>query len=166
MAAACLFTGEAPPVRTWLERAEKRPDQYLKESVAELTGLVDPYWNHRLSLGGKRQDRPVGLLGTGRARSIVINVQIPLLAASGKKGPFAKGLLQRLPSDSDNIIVRQTAVNLFGPDHSTSLYRDGLRRQGLLQIFHDYCLDDRSRCASCPFPGLLKAHKSKDQNAN
>jgi len=55
--------------------------------------------------------------------------------------------------------VRQTAHNLFGPAHPPVLYRTGVRRQGLLQIFHDYCLNDRSRCAGCTFPALLAAWK-------
>ena len=39
-----------------------------------------------------------------------------------------------------NSLMRQTAHALFGPDHPPSLYRDTLRRQGLMQVFYDYAL--------------------------
>jgi len=54
-------------------------------------------------------------------------------------------------------LIKQTALRLFGQDHTPRLYRSGLRRQGLLQIHHDYCLGDRSLCAACPFPKTLEA---------
>jgi hypothetical protein len=100
----------------------------------------------------------VALIGPDRAQALLLNLAIPLLAAQGAGEPFARGLLESLPADADNALVRQTALDLFGLDHPTSLYRTGLRRQGLIQIFHDYCLNDRSRCASCSFPALLQQH--------
>ena len=83
------------------------------------------------------------------------NVFIPFLAAVDLKDVLDGPLLDQLPDEADNDIVRQTALSLFGPDHAPSLYRNGLRRQGLIQIFHDFCLNDRSRCAECSLPGLL-----------
>ncbi|MFH0878500.1 MAG: hypothetical protein V2A34_02195, partial [Lentisphaerota bacterium] len=62
----------------------------------------------------------------------------------------------QLPAETLNSVIRRTADSLFGPDHSTTLYRHGLRQQGLSQIFHDFCLNDRSRCATCGLPELVR----------
>jgi hypothetical protein len=69
--------------------------------------------------------------------------------------------LRRLPPEENNQIVRQTAHNLLGPDHNPDLYRSGLRQQGLIQIFHDFCLTDRSRCGNC---ALLKSLAKEPPN--
>jgi hypothetical protein len=62
----------------------------------------------------------------------------------------------QLPVEQDNAVLRETVFALFGRDAPNSLLRDGLRRQGLWQIFHDDGLNDRSRCATCPLPALLR----------
>jgi hypothetical protein len=148
MGAADLFVGHRIPeptesfvscARRWLESAE---------------GI---YWDRRLSFSGSRQKQSAALLGDTRIDAILNNVLIPFLAAHGI--PPSRWL-NRLPVEADNAIVRQTALSLFGPDVPPSLCRDGLRQQGLIQIFHDYCLNDRSRCAACALPGLLNAHAS------
>lgn len=142
MAAACLFSGRRQEL-----------------DVADLLNCGEgTYWARRLGLGGKLQPRPVALIGRTRVDAVVNNVLVPFLAAKNEKAVFEAGLLKNLPPEEYNAIVEQTARSLFGPDHSAALYRDGLRRQGLIQVFHDFCLNDRSRCASCPLPELLRGH--------
>ena len=103
-----------------------------------------------------------GAMGIGAALvfpatlAILTNVFIPYRATLAG---IPAGLLDQLPREDDNQIVRQTAHFLFGRDHSPSLYHTGLRRQGLVQIFHDFCLIDRSRCATCPFPNALRNYR-------
>jgi len=91
-----------------------------------------------------------------------VNVAVPFLAALAGPPALPSTVLDTLPRENANRLARQTALNLFGPHHPGSLYRTGLRCQGLLQIFHDFCLNDRSRCASCAFPGLLAAWHPED----
>lgn len=159
MAAAVLFgTGDSPAAR-WAETARAHPEDCVTRIAAQLAKLDGGYWARRLSLGGTRQKRPVALIGETRADAIAMNVLVPHMAARGVARPFRQGLLDRLPREPDNGIVRHTAFALLGPDHPPSLYRDSVRKQGLLQIFHDYCLNDRSRCASCGFPDLLRAYR-------
>jgi hypothetical protein len=91
-----------------------------------------------------------------RADAILINDFVPFLAAQRGGATPAPELLAQLPVEQDNAVLRETAFALFGRDAPNSLLRDGLRRQGLLHIFHTYCLNDRSRCATCPLPTLLR----------
>lgn len=149
MAAAVLFTKEKPLADTWSRLSLPR----LLKSLTELTG---PYFDRHASLGGKRLGQHAALIGPDRAEALAVNVYAPFLAATGERSAFERGLLDQLPPETDNALIRQTALNLFGSNHAPSLYRTGLRRQGLIQIFHDYCLNDRSRCASCTFPKLLR----------
>lgn len=125
----------------------------------------DGYWSFREGFAGKRSAMPLQLIGDERADAITINVITPFLAAIGKQNLFEGGLLDRLPVEGDNALLRQTAHHLFGPDHPAKLYATGRRRQGLLQIFHDYCLNDRSRCATCLFPKLLQAFRASERGA-
>lgn len=156
MGAACLFTEEDPLSRRLVDLAAQCPEDFVRSAQALLTGSSDTYWDRRLSLCGKVRATSVALIGPSRASAIIANVLIPFLAALGEDAPFHGGILCRLPAEGDNAIVRQSAHTLFGPDHSAKLYRSGLRRQGLLQIFHDFCLNDRSRCSTCPLPDALR----------
>jgi hypothetical protein len=143
MAAARLFSSPRPWAHT------------LPDMATSLASLRDPYWDTRLSLGGRKQDSPIALLGKTRIDAILLNVFVPFLTARNAPVDFA-GLPRHLPVEEENEIIRRTAHYLFGPDHPPSLYRTGLRRQGLIQIFQDFCLNDRSRCGTCPLPGALR----------
>ncbi len=46
---------------------------------------------------------------------------------------------------------------LFGDDPRGKDFTKKLHhQQGLLQIYEDFCLEDDSACANCPFPERLK----------
>ena len=98
---------------------------------------------------------PVALVGKSRAQAILVNLLLPAFAAMGAPAEAWKSRLADLPAEESNALIQQTALRLFGQDHAPRLYRSGLRRQGLIQIHHDYCLGDRSLCAACPFPKTL-----------
>jgi hypothetical protein len=152
MAAARLFVARDP--LAWLDGAS------LTAISERLQAVSDPYWSHREGLGGKKSAAPIQLIGEERAEAMLVNVFAPFLAATGRQSIVHPGWLDVLPAEGDNALLRRTAHHLFGPDHPTKLAATGRRKQGLLQIFHDYCLNDRSRCAACPFPGRLKAWRT------
>ena len=158
MAAAAIFAPPGGGAERWLALAGRHPSDFAARFTRELAGLRAPYFDQRAVFGGLCTPHRMALIGPDRAQALLLNVAIPLVAAAGPGESFARGLLDALPAEADNAVVRQTALNLFGPDHPTSHYRTGLRRQGLIQIFHDYCLNDRSRCASCTFPNILKRY--------
>jgi hypothetical protein len=103
-----------------------------------------------LSLGGPA-GKPAALLGTARAAAIVTNAVIPYLAATGNASMEA--LYDRLPPEEIGAPARAMANRLFGRDHNPRVLYEhsGLLQQGLLQIFSDFCLNDRSGCAECRF---------------
>lgn len=153
-AAAALFATPRDLPSELMALDCESPSLWMKEAAGRIVGAADmPYWRCRLGLAGRRRERPVALVGKARAAAILTNVVLPLLAALGRD---VAHLLDVLPADQDNALVRQTAHALFGPDHNPALYRQGLRQQGLIQIFHDFCLRSRNTCADCLLVDWLK----------
>jgi hypothetical protein len=95
----------------------------------------------------------VSLIGQERRAAILSNVVVPFLAANGVS---VEPLLDSLPPEADNAVVRRTAHALFGHDHNPAFLRNGLRQQGLLQVFHDFCLNTKRGCADCLLVGSLQ----------
>lgn len=102
-----------------------------------LTTFPDNFWNTHISW--KSACDPTALVGQSRANAMITNILIPYRAATGKTNLE----LDKLPAEPTNSIIRQTAFNLFGPDHTPKVYRSALARQGLIQIFHDYLITHR-----------------------
>jgi hypothetical protein len=154
-AAASLFTAE-PGI---LESVEKlsRTDAEKWFSIADelfrRSSRMD-YWAQRLSFSGKPQGKGIEIIGEGRVAAMLSNVVIPFLAASGCD---VAALLPNLPPEENNSLIRRMAYALFGRDHNPSLYNTGLRQQGLLQVFHDFCLSDKTACRNCRLAESLRS---------
>lgn len=156
--AAHLFCAAEPLIRKVERCWADDPARWTASWLEYCTSRADPFWSTRLTLRGEQQAKPIALIGKARATAIVVNVLLPLAAGHAKYSANVLTALDHLPQEAENALVKQTAYYLFGRDHSPSLYRDTLARQGLLQIFHDFCMSDRSRCASCTFPQTLQRH--------
>jgi len=114
------------------------------------------FWGQHLGLSAPKRDQPVALIGTRRLSSILSNVIVPFCAAAGKN---VSGLLAAIPPEEENTHTRNAADVLFGRDHNPALHNtSGLRQQGLMQIFHDFCITDRTGCRECPFPKALREY--------
>lgn len=152
-AAATLFASNPQPPWQRLQAQWQRTG-----GIGDAAAWFDPpppldHWLHHLGFGGATRPSPVALVGADRLAAWGANVVLPLLAASGADMAV---LLPALPPEQVNSVMRQTAHRLLGRDHNPSLYaRSGLRQQGLMQIFHDFCLAERAGCATCTFPAAL-----------
>ena len=156
--AAALLFARAPGLPEQLAAIAQNPRGVAAEKLLALFALpAAPYWANRLSFSAAPAQEPVALVGPSRAQAILVNLLLPAFAAMGAPAEAWKSLLADLPAEESNELIKQTALRLFGPDHAPRLYRSGLRRQGLIQIHHDYCLGDRTLCAACPFPKTLEA---------
>lgn len=160
MAAAHLFGGTERLSERWITYANQAGPNWIDALMDELVSVQDEYWSRRLSFRSPRQKKPIALIGKSRAAAILTNVVLPFLTLSGMEPRYLCDALDRLPVEPDNGIIKQTAHHLFGRDHAPSLYRTELARQGLIQIFQDFCLNDRSRCAACLMPEALERQAS------
>ncbi len=156
--AAALLAADRPTLSARLiSFVDPEHERFLGKLTQAFADLPpDGYWSHRLGLNSPRRPAPVALIGEERATAIVMNVAIPFLAAGGHLGPAHQTLLRALPPEHDNSLIRTTAKLLLGRDHNPAVYRTALRQQGLIQIFQDFCLHDRTRCQTCALPALLK----------
>ncbi len=156
MAAAALFSGPDNLVTRLNALDCSKDHRWMDRVIADLKDIgLDSYWAHRQGLSAARLQEPMALIGSGRAAALLVNVILPWLVACGKITHLDAPSLRDLPAEDDNRLVRHSAHALFGHDHNPALYHSGLRQQGLLQIFHDFCLNVRSGCQSCVFADSL-----------
>jgi hypothetical protein len=58
-----------------------------------------------------------------------------------------------LPARLTNRRVETAAIRLFGDEPRRSQFlKTVANQQALLQIYEDFCTQDNSDCAQCPFP--------------
>ncbi|MBL9116221.1 MAG: DUF2851 family protein [Verrucomicrobiaceae bacterium] len=119
-----------------------------------LDALSDDYWDTRYTLLADPAKRPLALLGGTRVQEMLANVVYPLLI------PDHEVLWQEyleLPTLLENEKVTRAATRLFGlTPRAKDFQRKLHQQQGLLQLYEDFCLEDDSNCADCPFPERLR----------
>jgi hypothetical protein len=65
-----------------------------------------------------------------------------------------------LPARLSNRRLETGATRLFGDDPRRPQFTKTIaHQQGLLQIYEDFCLQDNSDCAQCPFPEQMQKWK-------
>jgi len=134
-----------------------------RDPTAPFTGLRDEFWAHHYTLEGRRHPAATELIGPDRARELAANVLLPFAAALARDRRQerlevrARAAYRALPAAADHVIVKRAAVQLFGsPSAGRPFLRTARAQQGLIQIFQDFCLHDKSACDRCGFPELLR----------
>lgn len=119
-----------------------------------LLTLEHEYWSHHYTLLAAPSVKPLAMIGATRVQEILANVCYPLLVAENAD---LWSEFKQLPVMLDNQKVRRAALRLFGETpRAVKMQKRLYQQQGLLQIYEDYCLEDDSACAECPFPERLK----------
>lgn len=119
-----------------------------------LAGLQHRFWDTRYTLLSDPTAKPLALVGSTRVQEMLANVAYPLLVPERTR-LWAEYL--ELPALLDNQKVRRAVQRLFGEAAKAADFTEKLHHhQGLLQIYEDFCLEDDSACAQCPFPERLK----------
>lgn len=129
-----------------------RPFQ-TKPLLAFLASLAHPLWSQRHTLTSSPSVRPVALFGRAQALELLANHLIPL--AIHEEG-FTLDAYHKIRGSAPNDRVKRCALRLFGSVESARPWlRHIARHQAMLQIYHDFCLEDTTDCAECPFPEQL-----------
>ncbi|MDQ6624194.1 MAG: DUF2851 family protein, partial [Verrucomicrobiota bacterium] len=119
-----------------------------------LRSLEHPYWQQHYTLTSETAARPMALIGESRVAELMANVVYPLLSARGGEvwSPYEK-----LGARLTNRRLETAATRLFGDDpRRPAFLKTVAHQQGLLQIYEDFCLQDNSDCAHCPFPEQMQ----------
>ncbi|HUJ11472.1 MAG TPA: DUF2851 family protein [Verrucomicrobiae bacterium] len=127
------------------------------------TEIRDDYWSRHFTLGGKTQPREGELVGASRSREIVANIVLPFVAAYAEEtghaalAESARAEFARFPAAPSNNILRLASGQLFDePLAARRIAKTARQQQGLIQVFQDFCLNDKSACHQCQFPELVK----------
>ena len=122
--------------------------------VKVLLELEHEYWSRHYTLLAGASEKPIAMIGESRVQEMLANICYPLLVPENAD-LWAE--FKQLPALLDNQKVRRAALRLFGETPLNAKFQKRLfHQQGLLQIYEDYCLEDDSACAECPFPERLK----------
>jgi hypothetical protein len=119
-----------------------------------LLALKHPYWNHHYTLVSEPNATEMALVGESRVAEILANVIFPFLTARGLD--IWHGY-HKLAARLSNRRLETGATRLFGDDaRRREFVKTVAHQQGLLQIYEDFCLQDNSDCAHCPFPEQMQ----------
>ena len=148
VAALAVIAREWPAFRRSLgKRSSKSVENFLET-------LDHSFWEMRYTLAAVPSKEPMAVIGQSRAAEILANVIIPFwLTEDHDVWPD----YARLPARLTNRRIEVAATRLFGDDpRRRDFTRTIANQQALLQIYEDFCLQDNSDCAQCPFPEQMK----------
>lgn len=147
----------AAMLRSWIKIVTPLADATRWSQAAwreSLLALTHDFWAAHYTLLSDTAEKPLALIGETRVNEMLANVAYPLLVPERTR-LWAEYL--ELPALLDNQKVRRAVLRLFGDDERGKEFTKKLHhQQGLLQIYEDFCLEDDSACANCPFPERLK----------
>ena len=129
--------------------------------------LDHPFWNFHYTLTAAASPNPMAVIGESRIAEILANVLFPFwLSEDIRHGESVTWRIDvwaeyaKLPAQLSNRRLETAATRLFGSDsHRKQFLRTVAHQQGLLQIYDDFCMQDNSDCAECPFPEQMRKWK-------
>ncbi|MGI8890529.1 MAG: DUF2851 family protein [Chthoniobacterales bacterium] len=135
----------------WMRSLGKEDLQPAREFLLE---LAHPFWNFHYTLTSEPSIREMALIGETRVTEIMANVILPWRHLQERE---VWPDFMQIPARLTNRRLETGAARLFGNDpRRAGFLRTVARQQGLLQIYEDFCLQDESDCAQCPFPEQMQ----------
>ncbi len=145
----------AAVVRNWTayrKLALTRPFQ-TRPLIDFLESLDHEFWSRRHTLASAASSVKISLFGRAQALELLANHLIPIAL---HEDALSFSDYFKLRSSSPNEKVKRCGLRLFGSAEAASPWLKRVcHHQALLQVYHDFCLEDFSDCANCPFPEQL-----------
>ena len=144
--------------RDWsrLQRASGKSSVAAAEDFFKT--LEHPFWNFHYTLTSEASPNKAALIGDSRVADILANVLFPFWVAHDVEPSASPGKrlwteYAKLPAQLSNRRLETAATRLLGNDPGWRRFLKTIaHQQGLLQIYEDFCMQDNSDCAQCPFP--------------
>jgi hypothetical protein len=125
----------------------KKPDAFARI----LSAVTDPFWEQHATLTGQPLPSKQALIGDERIHDLLVNIFWPLVFADDPAAA-RDGLASITAAPNKHAeIARQRLLDAL----PVQKLNNALTQQGLLQIYHDYCLHDQTDCEQCLFPDLV-----------
>ncbi|MFQ5672471.1 MAG: DUF2851 family protein [Nitrospinales bacterium] len=125
------------------------------------------YWSVHYTPGGKELSTPQQLVGLSRSREITVNILIPLgliYARAGKAHGLEKALKRLYQAGNkplDNKLIRFMKHYILGnKPEMIALLKTDKETQGLIQVYQDYCTQNKNNCFRCQFPDVVDKYFS------
>jgi hypothetical protein len=151
LGALAAFSQQWKKIATPARTPSVRNLETLRE---RLVGLTHPFWSQHYTLRSKETAKPLSLIGRARTNEFLANYALPRWFHSDAEAAWIQ--FQKLPPGATSDPVRRAATRLFGPRVDQDQFLKKLwHHQALIQIYHDFCLEDASDCDDCPFPEQL-----------
>ncbi len=116
------------------------------------------FWASHCTWTGKTMAKPTASIGSGRIRSIIGNVFVPMglaLARESRDRAYEERVLEffhSLPKEPDNRIMKIMMPRVYGSKPPKKI--DFRIQQGLIQMYQDWCEPNPS-CKNCPVMNML-----------
>lgn len=124
-----------------------------KPVVDLLHSLKHPLWSRRHTLTSAPATREVAMFGRATALELLANHLLPLALHEDR---ITWREYYKIRTSQPNEKVKRCAIRLFGDlGRAAPWLRRLCHHQALLQVYHDFCLEDFTDCESCPFPEQL-----------
>ena len=119
--------------------------------------MEHPFWTRHHTLGSVEAKAKIALFGRAQGLELLANHLIPLAL---HEGGLTFSDYQKIRGSTTNEKVKRCALRLFGSLESAKPWLKRIcHQQALMQIYQDFCLEDASDCAKCPFPEQLTQWK-------
>lgn len=143
----------------------------IKEMKLAMTELCESlcvegegYWATHLLPGGRVLEKVPGLVGMSLARTLALNIVLPLLLgyAHGDNDLVLRDRVTSMfvifPRLNENQIAKIMNYRMWGDikGGAPDMTKREMTQQGLLQVFFDFCDENIRDCSKCAFPGMLK----------
>lgn len=124
-----------------------------KPLIDFLHSLDHEFWSHRHTLTSSATPGRIALFGRNHSLELIANHLAPLAML---EDGMTFHSYQKLRNSAPNDKVKRCALRLFGSLKAAQPWtRRVCHHQALLQVYHDFCLEDFSDCHDCPFPEQL-----------
>ncbi|NBS06791.1 MAG: DUF2851 family protein [Verrucomicrobia bacterium] len=148
--AALSFMTRPDIWRSWLGTVQSGN---AKAFLDQLKAVHHPFWDQHSAWDGRILSAPSRLVGWDRATALLFQVLAPLADVS------EKDLMQRMvswPIGGSAGMLRSACLRLLGVPFPLPDIRSHLAREGLLQIYKDFCRREADSCRNCSMPEVLK----------
>ena len=143
--------------REW-PRFQRASGKKITDAANDFFQSLDhPFWKFHYTLTADASSKKMALIGESRIADILANVLFPFWLAEDVD-PWPE--YAKLPARLSNRRLETAGTRLFGNDQRRAQFlKTVAHQQGLLQIYEDFCMQDNSDCAQCPFPEQMQKWK-------
>jgi len=125
----------------------------IKNLTDFLHGLKHEFWSHHHTLTSVRSGTAISVFGKNLALELAANHLIPLAIHENR---FTYRDYHKQRHSAINQKLKRCGIRLFGSEEAAKPFQRRIaHQQALLQLYHDFCLEDFTACEQCPFPEQL-----------